>query len=304
MDSKLNFRRIMSVMLICFVATAFGQEMKKKNSVGDAVYDEYKQNGIDKALAKYRDLKANKDYEVNEWELNRIGYQIMQEDGDLETAEKIFKVNLQEYPEAANPMDSYADYLIEKGNPEEARKYLEKSIAQNEKNKKEDEKQLLKSSKAKLAKLENKHKQLDFLVGNWEVESTSFEGMGAGNYSGTDEYVQDESADMVVVNHKNPMGNVMAKRIMVYDAVNDEYDVAYIDTNAPMGIELSTLKLKDLGNGNYELMEEYVDEQGKNKKNKHEIKRTGNNEVDWVIFQAGENQDWKKVYAMDMTKKQ
>ncbi|UJH92284.1 hypothetical protein LZ575_06995 [Antarcticibacterium sp. 1MA-6-2] len=152
---------------------------REKNSIGDAVYEEYKQNGIDKALAKYRDLKANKDYEVTEWELNRIGYQLMHDDGDLEAAENVFSLNMEEYPQAANPMDSYADYLIEKGNPEEAKNYLQKSIAQNEKNKREDEKQLLKASKAKLAKLENKHKQLDFLIGNWDVNSTNFQGIGA-----------------------------------------------------------------------------------------------------------------------------
>ena len=304
MYAQFNFRTIMSVMLICFVTTAFGQDAEKKNSIGDAVYQEYKQNGINLALDKYRELKTNKDYVVNEWELNRVGYQIMQEDGDLNAAEKVFKLNMQEYPEAPNPMDSYADYLIEKGNPEEAKKYLEKAISQMEKNNKDEEKGLLKASRAKLAKLENKHQQLDFLVGNWDVESTNYQGIGAGNYSGTDEYVKDESADMVIVNHKNPQGKVMAKRIMVYDAVNDEYDVAYIETTAPMGIEVSTLKLKDLGNGKYELIEEYVDEEGANKKNRHEIIKTGDKKVDWVIFEAGENQDWKKVYAMDMTKKQ
>ncbi|UJH92285.1 hypothetical protein LZ575_07000 [Antarcticibacterium sp. 1MA-6-2] len=123
-------------------------------------------------------------------------------------------------------------------------------------------------------------------------------------YSGTDEYIQDDSADMVIINHKNPQGNVMAKRIMAYDAVNDEYDMAYISTSAPMGIEHSALKLKDLGNGEYELIEEY-EEEGAKKKMRHELKKSGENKVDWVIFESGKDgQDWKKVYAMDMTKKQ
>src|SRR5690606_37110682 len=118
--------------------------------------------------------------------------QVMLNNGDLESAEKIFKLNIEEYPKAANPHDSYADYLMEKGDKKEARKHYEKAVSMAEKSTREDEKELLRMSKAKLAKLDEKHKQLDFLLGNWDVKSTSFtEGFGSGNFSGQDEYIRD-----------------------------------------------------------------------------------------------------------------
>src|SRR5690606_9745335 len=99
--------------------------------------------------------------------------------------EKVFKLNMEEYPQAANPHDSYADFLMQKGDKETARKHYEKAVAMAEKGSSNDDKNLFRMSKAKLAKLDNKHKQLDFLVGNWDVKSTSFaEGLGGGSFDG------------------------------------------------------------------------------------------------------------------------
>lgn len=109
MEIRLNFNRILSMVFICLATAVFSQDVKKK-SVGDVVYQEYQKNDVNEALAKYRDLKAKSsaEYDFTEWELNRIGYLIMR-DGDLESAEKVFKLNMEEYPQAANPHDSYAD---------------------------------------------------------------------------------------------------------------------------------------------------------------------------------------------------
>lgn len=304
MEIKLNLNRILSIFFICLAPAIFSQDVKK-NSVGDVVYEEYKKGDIDKALAKYRDMKAKKPagYDFTEWELNRIGYQIM-EAGDLEAAEKVFKLNMEEYPQAANPHDSYADYLMEKGDKQEAKKHYEKAISMAEKSTREDEKDLLRMSTAKLAKLQDKHKQLDFLIGNWDVKSTSFtEGLGGGTFTGVDEYKRNKDENMIMINHLNESGEVVGKRIMVYDAINDEYDIAYININAPMGMETGSLKIKDLGNNNFELTEKMTGED-EDKKLKHELKKRPDGGMDWVIFESEVGkEDWKKVYAMDMKKK-
>lgn len=307
MRTNIKLHKLIGLMFLCFSIAGFAQETQKKKSIGDAVYQEYEQNGIEKALQKYNELKFKSDeYTLTEWELNRIGYQIMLDDQDLESAEKIFSLNMKEYPQAANPRDSYADYLIEKGDPEGAKKYLKESITIAEKSDKEDEQtRILQSSKAKLAQLEDKHKQLNFLVGNWNLNSTNFEnGMEAGKETGTDEVLFDESSSLITINHKNSSGEIIGKRMMVYDPIDEGYDVVYINTMAPMGIENSHIKINEVGDSKLELMETYTNRKGEKKKMRHEINKNNPNKLNWVIFESGGNeQEWKKVYAMNMEKK-
>lgn len=306
MEFKLKLKQPLSILFICLATLVYSQDMGNQNSVGDVIYAEYQENGIGPALEKYRQLKKNQasKYDFTEWELNRVGYQIMENEGDLEAAEKVFKLNMEEYPEAANPHDSYADYLIEKGDKEAAKEHFQKAISMAEKSSREDEKDLMKMSKAKLAKIENKHKQLDFLVGNWNVKGTSFsEGLGGGEFTGKDEYVQDESENMLIVNHLNQNGKLMGKRIMVYDAEKDVYDVAYINTNAPLGIEIASLKLNKLSDSKYEFMEIDESVEGNGKKMKHELQKNPDGSFEWVIFESEPDKEaWEKVYAMEMQK--
>lgn len=305
MEIKLNFKGVISIFLLCFATTVFSQDVKK-NSVGDVVYQEYKKGDIDKAMAKYRDLKSKKTagYEFTEWELNRIGYRLMMEDKDMAAAEKVFKFNMEEYPQAANPHDSYADYLMEKGDKKEARKHYEKTVSMAEKGNSKDDRELLRMSKVKLAKLDEKHKQLDFLLGNWDVKSTSFtEGLGSGSFNGSDEYIRESDENIMMVNHLDESGNVVGKRILVYNAPEDAYDMAYININTPMGIETSTLKIKDMGNNTFELVEKSDNQERADKMMKHELKKRTDGGMDWIIYEANTGKDdWKKVYAMDMRK--
>src|SRR5690606_25999794 len=196
----------------------------------------------------------------------------------------------------------YADFLMQKGDKETARKHYEKAVAMAEKGSSNDDKNLFRMSKAKLAKLDNKHKQLDFLVGNWDVKSTSFaEGLGGGSFDGRDEYIRDKDENMIMINHYDERGEIVGKRILVYDAIEDEYDMAYIDLNTPTGMTTGSLKLKDMGNNTFELSEKI---EAENKKMRHELKKRADGGMDWVIFEAGDGkEDWKKVYAMDMKKR-
>ena len=305
MKTNFNLFGLMGLFFLCFTSITLAQETKK--SAGDAVYQEYKQNGIESALKKYSGLKSkSSEYDLTEWELNRIGYQIMMDDKDLESAEKIFSLNMKEYPQAANPRDSYADYLIEKGDMEGAKKYLKESVAIAEKSEKEDEQtRILLGSKAKLAKLENKHRQLDFLVGNWDLTSTNFtNGVEAGKETGIDEVVFDEASSLITINHKNSNGEIMGKRMMMYDPMDESFDAVYINTLTPMGMETSEIKIKEAGDNKLELMEAFTTRKGEKKKMRHEINKSDANKLDWVIYESGaDEKEWKKVYAMNMQKK-
>lgn len=305
MDLKLDFRWLISLLLMSFVAAAFGQEKEGKTSIGEVIYREYQENGIDNALKKYSDLKSNQadQYEINEWELNNIGYQIMLDDKDLDAAEKIFSLNIKEYPDAPNPQDSYADYLLEKGDKEEAKKYLEKSVALAEKDKEDlDKLRIMRTSKAKLAKLEDKHRQLDFLVGTWNIDYTSFSNDQEGqHFKGEDEIHYDEDLNAFTVYHKNERGEKVGARFIVYDAVNEEYDVAYFRPGEPLGLRSATMKITEQGPEKFEMLEEYTEIDGTKKKARHELTKTGENNMDWVIYEAGEDgTNWKKVVALDM----
>lgn len=306
MYAFLNLRRTISLMLMFFCATLFAQDVEKKPSIGDEIYQEYQQNGIDNAIQKYQELKANNpsEYHWDEWELNRIGYMLMEE-GDHDAAEKVFRLNMEEYPDAANPRDSFADYLLEKGDKEQAKKYLQEAISLGEKNDLEEEQSILMGSRAKLARLENKDRQLDFLLGNWDVDSNNFEdGMETGALSGKDEFLYNEDSTMVSVIHRNEADEIIGQRIIVYDPMDEAYDMAFINGEYPMGIETSSIKVKELGEGKHEFMEEYTNRNGEKKKMKHELVMAPNGEIEWLIFESGDTeQDWKKVYVMNMKKR-
>ncbi len=142
---------------------------------------------------------------------------------------------------------------------------------------------------------------MDFLAGDWEVTGTNFNNDTPGNPNkGRDKIDYDEDLNMFTVTHRNHRGDIMAKRIFVYNAATDAYDIAYINADVPMGIRISQLQIKNKGNDAYEFIENF-EEDGESKKMKHELKRKGDGNMDWVIFEEGKNgNDWQKVYAMDM----
>ncbi|MFD0975904.1 tetratricopeptide repeat protein [Salinimicrobium gaetbulicola] len=305
MKSKINLPWYLSLIFIVFFISTNAQETDKA-SIGDVVYEEYQKNGIDKALAKYQKLKTNKadQYTWTEWELNRIGYRLMLDDKDMDAAQKVFKFNIEEYPNAANPYDSYADYLLEKGNKDEAKEYFKKSIAIAEKSEKEDEQtRIMAGSKSKLAKLEKKDRTFDFLVGDWNIDSQGFnEGKEGPQMKGKDKVTYDENANAFIIHHFGEDGNSEGIRVIAYDAIDDEYDVAYINPNNLQGIQVSSMKMKKLGDKKYEFMDHFTERTGEEVVLKHEIERISDNQMKWVIFEKTDNDDWQKVYAMNMSK--
>jgi len=284
-------------MLIFFTTALFSQD-QTKNSIGDAVYEEYQQNGIDDALDKYKDLKKNNSNEYNwtEWELNRIGYQLMLDDKDMDAAEKVLKYNMEEYPKAANPRDSYADYLIAQGNEEEAKKYLKESIQMAKNSAVENEKtQIYRGSTAKLARLEKEDQQLNFLSGNWNVHIVNYDkGKEMGSFDGKVLSTFNDNNNILTSEFVNSLGETVNQRILVYDALDKKYDMAYIDPAEPLGINLSTVTIKNAAGNSFEMMEEYTNREGLKKSAKHEIVKESDGKLIWTISEQGDDKSWEK----------
>lgn len=294
---------LLSVMLMLFVTVGFAQE---KQSLGEEIYKTYETSGVDAALAKYRQLKNDTSkYNVSEWELNNVAYRLMNEEKDMEAAEKLFRLNMEEYPKAANPLDSYGDYLLKKGDKEGAKEYYRKSLAISEKSDIESERnQLYPNTKGKLAKLDEKDRQLDFLEGNWEVEEIGFNGnVEAMKRNRNHKISYDEGGSALVIRYMNDEGELDYMRIFAYDAVDDEFDVAHINPNSPQGIQTSQMKLKSKGNNEYEIMGSFNERDGKKVNMRHELVRKSDENVNWVVYEQGENDQWQKLFSMNMKKK-
>lgn len=104
-----------------------------KKSVANAVYDEIIANGSDAALIHYTAIKSSKDYELNEDEMNSIGYKLLQSE-KLDEAAAVFKLNVEAFPKSFNVYDSYAEALLSQGDKEQAIINYKKSVEMNPNN--------------------------------------------------------------------------------------------------------------------------------------------------------------------------
>jgi glyoxylase-like metal-dependent hydrolase (beta-lactamase superfamily II) len=90
------------------------------------------ESGIDAALKKYAVIKDApvEEYYFDEVEMNRLGYQLINQD-KLKEAIEIFKMNVELYPEAWNVYDSLGEGYMLLGEKELAIKYYEESLKIN-----------------------------------------------------------------------------------------------------------------------------------------------------------------------------
>ena len=302
MKGGIVLRRIISLMLILGGGLLFAQE-ENQTALEEKLYEEYKSNGLDKAMKMYEKNKTA-EYESLQEPLNLLGYKLM-EDKDLETAEKVFMAQIEEYPEEANPYDSYGDLLLEKGEKEKAKEHFKKAAKLAENIKDENEKKQMKqASLSKLARLENKHRQLDFLAGNWEVEQTGYrEGQPVDQPPGTQNISYLPGESVLRVMHNKEGNAACCERIIAYNALDDIYEMAYINAVNPNGIEVSELKINEIGDNKFEFLEDY-EENNEQKQVKHEISKTDNDNIDWSIFIPKEDsQEWELVNNMKFKRK-
>jgi len=90
---------------------------------------------VETAIKQYHELKANQhdEYNFEEYELNNLGYQLLGIK-KVKEAIKIFKLNVEEYPDAFNPYDSLGEGYMIDGEKELAIKNYAKSLELNPKN--------------------------------------------------------------------------------------------------------------------------------------------------------------------------
>lgn len=86
--------------------------------------------GIKEGLIYFNANKGSKEIDLNENEMNLIGYQLMK-DGQVEEAAQVFKLNIEAFPKSFNVYDSYAEVLMNLGKNEEAIKNYKISVEMN-----------------------------------------------------------------------------------------------------------------------------------------------------------------------------
>jgi len=103
-----------------------------KKAISNVIADVIDKDGIDAAIDKYGKLKEseNDNYDFSENQLNTLGYSYLQ-NGDIDIALAVFKLNIEAYPESSNPYDSYAEALMTKGDNEGAIEFYKKSLEFN-----------------------------------------------------------------------------------------------------------------------------------------------------------------------------
>ncbi len=86
--------------------------------------------GIDAGVAYFEKNKDNKDFDVNENDMNQAGYQLLMTD-KIKEAIQVFKLNIDAYPKSANVYDSYAEALMKSGDNKGAIENYTKAVEMN-----------------------------------------------------------------------------------------------------------------------------------------------------------------------------
>ncbi|WP_299122586.1 serine hydrolase [uncultured Winogradskyella sp.] len=104
-----------------------------KKSVANTLYEDILANGLKAALVNYSTIKSSSDYNLNENEMNAIGYQLLQSE-KINEAAAVFKLNVEAFPKSSNVYDSYAEALMTQGHNEQAIVNYKKSVELNPNN--------------------------------------------------------------------------------------------------------------------------------------------------------------------------
>jgi len=101
-----------------------------KKSLAYDVLSVIQGEGIEAGIAHFNKYKADDSFDLDENEMNQIGYQLMAAD-QVEEALQVFKLNMEAFPDSFNVYDSYAEALMNLDRNDEAIKYYKKSIEMN-----------------------------------------------------------------------------------------------------------------------------------------------------------------------------
>lgn len=103
-----------------------------KRPIADPFTHTLMDTGLQAAIEQYQDLKKNQtdDYDFNENQVNMLGYNLLWR-GMTEAAIEVHKLNIQAYPDSANPYDSLAEAYEANGDVEQAIQSYEKVLELN-----------------------------------------------------------------------------------------------------------------------------------------------------------------------------
>jgi len=101
-----------------------------KKSVAYDVLGVIQSEGIEAGTAQYNKIKDADNYDLNENEMNQIGYQLMGSD-KIEEALQVFKLNVEAFPKSSNVYDSYGEAFMKLGKNDQAIENYKKSIELN-----------------------------------------------------------------------------------------------------------------------------------------------------------------------------
>ena len=104
-----------------------------KKSVANELLEVINNKGIAAGLERYKAIKGSDGYNLNEREMNTIGYQLLGAEKVAEAAE-VFKLNVAAFPKSSNVYDSYGEALMKLGKNDLAIKNYKKSVALNPNN--------------------------------------------------------------------------------------------------------------------------------------------------------------------------
>jgi len=118
-------------LMLCLILGAFqdGYSQNEKKPVGELLYKIVQTDGIDAAIARYRELKKDKSttYDLGPQQLNALGYRLLGE-YNYSAAIEFFKLNTEMYPDNFNVWDSLAEGYLNSGKQEMAVKYYRKAL--------------------------------------------------------------------------------------------------------------------------------------------------------------------------------
>jgi CubicO group peptidase (beta-lactamase class C family) len=103
-------------------------------AVREALHQMLDEQGLDAAIALYHELRSSRPPEAfDEYQLNELGYLLLRAER-IDDAITIFKLNVEEYPDAFNPYDSLGEAYAEAGQLDLAIENYEKSVELNPEN--------------------------------------------------------------------------------------------------------------------------------------------------------------------------
>ena len=100
-----------------------------KINIAEVIGQTIEAKGVDEAIAQYKSIKDSNSgqYNINKWELNNLGYELIKLKRASE-AEKIFKLNVEVYPEYAGAYSGLGEAYRILGNKKEAINHFKKSL--------------------------------------------------------------------------------------------------------------------------------------------------------------------------------